>query len=275
MDVYASQNGFEDLQEKGLTIEKLIDVLVSIGADKSTAERDMADVIKLSTAIRDLRILSATPAKMTHLNIKSLQNKYADVDWIMLVDSRVLKSNTTPSITENTFIKLSSKEFLEQLMSILQSTNPRVVANLVGLDVLTNGIHAILPKEASFLSCTSFPYEEVLRRQSYWGRFVAPLYVKNARDKRIRRKVQDIVDLSMKEMKLLLSDVQWMDNVTRQKAIRKADEMRSVIGYDDEILDATKMNAFYDPFLEKMDSRSHVNNQVSLLLLLLKLCIPY
>ena len=260
-------NGFEHLQAKGLTIKRTVSVLVSLGANKITAERDIADIIKLSAAINKLRKLSATAAKMTQISIKTLKNKYFEVDWIMLVDSRVLKSNTTPSITENTIIHLMDEGFLEKLMALLQSTNPRAVANLVALDVLTNGIHAILPNETSFLSFTSFPVEEVLRTERselYFGRLVAPLYVKNALDKKTKTKAQDVVDLSIKEMKLLLSDVQWMDNVTRQKAMQKADEMRSVIGYEDEILDSTKMSEFYDQILEKMDSRSLVNNQVIL-----------
>ena len=58
-------------------------------------------------------------------------------------------------------------------------------------------------------------------------------------DKSIRSKVQDLVDLSIKEMKLLLAEVKWMDNATKQKAIKKADEMISTIGYDDELLDPT------------------------------------
>ena len=262
-------NGFEYLQAKGLTIKRTVNVLVSLGANKITAERDIADIIKLSAAINKLRKLSATAAKMAQISIKTLKNKYSEVDWIMLVDSRVLKSNTTPSITENTIIHLMDEGFLEKLMALLQSTNPRAVANLVALDVLTNGIHAILPNETSFLSFTSFPVKEVLRTERselYFGRLVAPLYVRNALDKKTKTKAQDVVDLSIKEMKLLLSDVQWMDNVTRQKAMQKADEMRSVIGYEDEILDSTKMSEFYDPILEKMDSRSLVNNQVLLFL---------
>ena len=49
--------------------------------------------------------------------------------------------------------------------------------------------------------------------------------------------------------------------------------MISTIGYDDELLDPTKMNAYYDPILEKMDSNSIVNNQVLLLFTLLSLSL--
>ena len=127
--------------------------------------------------------------------------------------------------------------------------------------------------QASLLSFTSFPAEAIIRNQAYFGRFLASLFVQKTFDKSIRSKVQDLVDLSIKEMKLLLAEVKWMDNATKQKAIKKADEMISTIGYDDELLDPTKMNAYYDPILEKMDSNSIVNNQVLLLFTLLSLSL--
>ena len=228
---------------------------MSLGAEKSIADRDMADVNKLSTAIKELASMPVTPEKMSKLNLKSLNDKYSDVDWIRLVDNFVLKSNATPSITENTMIKLY-EEIFGKLMALLKSTKPRAVANLVAMDVLANGIHAILPNEASLLNFTSFPTEEISRYQQYFGKFVASLNVQNLFDNKIRKKVQGLVDLSIKEMKQLLYEVKWMDNVTKRKARKKADKMTSLVGYDDEILDPTKMNAAYDPILEKMNSKA-------------------
>ena len=234
---------------------------MSLGAEKSIADRDMADVNKLSTAIKELASMPVTPEKMSKLNLKSLNDKYSDVDWIRLVDNFVLKSNATPSITENTMIKLY-EEGIEKLMTLLKSTKPRAVANLIAMDVLANGIHAILPNEASLLNFTSFPTEEMTRYQMYFGKFVASLYVQKSFDNKTRKKVQGLVDLSIKEMKQHLNEVNWMDNVTKQKAIKKADQMTSMVGYDNEILDPAKMNSAYDPILENMNAKSLVNNQV-------------
>ena len=149
------------------------------------------------------------------MNLKTLKNMYSNVDWIKLINNFVIRTQTTPSITENTMLKFLQKDSLQKLMALLQSTKPRVVANLVALDVLANGIQAILPNQASLLSFTSFPAEAIIRNQAYFGRFLASLFVQKTFDKSIRSKVQDLVDLSIKEMKLLLAEVKWMDNSTK------------------------------------------------------------
>ena len=63
-------------------------------------------------------------------------------------------------------------------------------------------------------------------------------------------------------MKLLLRDLEWMDETTKTKAIKKADAMLSKMGYNLEVLSKTKMTAYHDSFLESMNSTSFVNSQV-------------
>ena len=122
---------------------------MTLGADKNTAEKDIADVNDLLTAITILRTAqrsgTITPEKITPMNLKTLKNMYSDVDWIKLFNNFVIRTQTTPSITENTMLKFLKKDSFQKLMALLKSTNPRVVANLVALDVLANGIQAILP----------------------------------------------------------------------------------------------------------------------------------
>ena len=64
------------------------------------------------------------------------------------------------------------------------------------------------------------------------------------------------------EMKQLLKDSSWMDVTTKSKSIIKVDSMLSYIGYNNEVLDKAKIVAYYDSFLESMDSKSFVKNQV-------------
>ena len=55
-----------------------------------------------------------------------------------------------------------------------------------------------------------------------------------------------------------------MDKTTKIKAIKKVDSMLSYVGYNNEILDKTKMMVYHDSFLESMDSKSFLNNQVQI-----------
>ena len=149
---------------------------------------------------------------------------------------------------------------------MLESTKPRVIANLVALDVLADGFPAILPKETSKLLVgdveINLPIDVAVKNDRLFQLAIASLYMKKAFGKDKRKKAQDIVDRSIKEMKLLLFEIKWMDNATKQKAILKANAMLSMVGYNDEIINPTKMRKFHDRFLEKFNSSSLVNNQV-------------
>ena len=88
------------------------------------------------------------------------------------------------------------------------------------------------------------------------------LYVKKYFSSEEKTVAEDLLSVTMSEMKLLLGDIQWMDSTTKTKAIKKVDSMVSYVGYHDEVLDINKMFAYHDSFLEPIDSKSFINNQV-------------
>ena len=48
-----------------------------------------------------------------------------------------------------------------------------------------------------------------------------------------------------KEFKIMLDELDWMDDITRKKAHIKVDKMMPFIGYAKEILDDKLINEFY------------------------------
>lgn len=49
-----------------------------------------------------------------------------------------------------------------------------------------------------------------------------------------------------KEFELILNEVQWMDDETRQSALSKLKAMSTHIGYPDEIMDDSKIEKYYE-----------------------------
>ena len=252
-------NGFEDLQTKGVSLENFVDALVVLGANKSIAEQDMKEVNDLSSAIGLLRKGNSQmyTVKPSQMDLKSLQKKFNDVNWVKLIGTFVSKSSIV--ISENTTLYFQ-ENMLENLMELMKSTTPRAAANLIALDLLANGIHAILPAEAEKL----LPPKEFVSLQTtvVFQVAVASLYVTKTFDKEKRKKAQKLVDDSLKEMKMVLSEIKWMDNTTKSKAINKANEMLTMVGYNDEIIDKNQVKKFYDIFLEKFWPNSLINNEV-------------
>ena len=52
--------------------------------------------------------------------------------------------------------------------------------------------------------------------------------------------------LLRKEFKIMLDELDWMDDITRKKAQVKVDKMTPHIGYAKEILDNNLINEFYE-----------------------------
>ena len=258
---HGGQNNLDFVQQT-LSNKKIADALVALGADKNTVEMDMKDVSGLSTSLKLLAPTVATfqAAKSEQMNIKSLKNKYKAVDWVKFINTFII--NSSIPITDNTMM-IFKGDFFQKTYALLQSTKPRVIANFVTLDVLAGALPAILPNGTKWGHGVEKVLIYFMKLHTFiFQHTVASLYVKKEFNKDKRQQAQNIVDTGINEMKLLLSEIKWMDNATKQKAIKKADAMLSVVGYNDEILDSNKINTFIDQFLEKFDSSSLVNNQV-------------
>ena len=197
-----------------------------------------------------------TVDKRTETNLKSIIKKYSNVDWILLIDSVAKPSASSVIVTEDTKVFVD-EENLEKLMALLQSTKPRAIANLVALDVFASGI-LINPD----IKQTKGLATRLLSTSRVFDKAVAALRLPEAFGKKQRTQAKELVSMFIKEMELLLVDVEWMDLETKQKAIRKARLMRSFVGYHDEILNSDEMNKYHNLFMEKMDPNSLQNNQV-------------
>lgn len=75
---------------------------------------------------------------------------------------------------------------------------------------------------------------------------VASLYVKNHFDKEDKKQANILVGYLMKEFKHILKNIDWMDEVTKAKALEKADAFKVWIGYPDELMNDTLVNEYYE-----------------------------
>lgn len=83
----------------------------------------------------------------------------------------------------------------------------------------------------------------------YYFRFnfaVGSLYIRKYFNRKSKAAVHQAFEDIRTEFRTNLQDVSWMDNVTREAAIRKVDRMTSHIGYADELLDDKKLEEFYN-----------------------------
>ena len=137
---------------------EIVAKLVSIGGDPKVAESDINEVIKLVNSLSSLanewkqnrkrvtEISEGSVSECERMSIRTLTNMHKDVDWIRLISTFVINSNSSEVITEDE-IMCFDKPILKKLMALLNSAKPRTVANMVALEVFGKGIQAIIPIE--------------------------------------------------------------------------------------------------------------------------------
>ena len=57
--------------------------------------------------------------------------------------------------------------------------------------------------------------------------------------------VKNLKKYKKKEFKLILNELEWLDEMTRQEALLKLDKMTSFIGYEEEVLNDETLDEFY------------------------------
>lgn len=71
------------------------------------------------------------------------------------------------------------------------------------------------------------------------------LYIRNSFNKESKKIASKIVDSIREEFLHILQSVMWMDENTKAAAIKKAKRMEAHIAYPDELLDDSKLIAYY------------------------------
>lgn len=75
---------------------------------------------------------------------------------------------------------------------------------------------------------------------------VGALYVRKYFRQDSKAAALEMVHGIRKEFELILREVNWMDNETREAALNKLKGMSTHIGYPDEIMDDSKIEEYYD-----------------------------
>ena len=211
--------------------------------------------------------------EQTMMSIKELKDSYyAEVDWLTLISSLMFKSKSKTVINEDQLI-VTNPTYITKFKELMVKTPSKTIANLIGFNILShiiksdasgsfNGALKILSK----LEAGSVDLEDCipfLSSATVFYKASVALYARKYFRPEQKTMTEDLLNISLNEMKLLLEDIQWMDKTTKTKAIRKVDSMLSNIGYNIEILNKTQMLAYHDSFLESMNSKSFINNQVT------------
>lgn len=236
-------------------------ILNYLGTKVEDTTSDINDVIELSHRLAKVEMSQVEQKHTDYVNmtIKELQAKVPKFPWIELIINGLYKNNDHQvHIDENEYVIIDNWNYTVAAADIFEeytTKNKKTVQNYIFLAVFNKfidgmplkylqakiGFSKFINGESELKNRTSFCTDLTTNNfQAAVGR----IYVSSSFDSRSKVKVLDMSNYMIDEFKLMLDQVNWMDEVSRKLAREKVDAIRTQIGYPDNIFNQTYMNKF-------------------------------
>ena len=244
----------------------MVDIAVLLGADQTLAEKDMTEVLDLELQVAEISLPKEERRNKSVLYnlvpIKDLSSLYPQ-PWLPHLKKIVA------DLEEDETVNVAVPDFLTKLNRVLSNATLRTTANLIMWRHVQFAVD-FLAEEAKELK---LKFEKVIKGKSSksprWERCakkvaglddhyalyrtegsltnaVGSMYAKAHFPEGKKKAMEEIVGSIRNEFRVMLQELNWMDENTRARALNKIDLMVSHIAYAKEILDTGILDQFYD-----------------------------
>merc|ERR1719341_3058436 len=258
----------------------MVEIAVLLGADQDMAEKEMAKVLDLEIQVAEISL-----PKEERRNKSALYNLIPVKDLSTLYPLPWLSQLTriVADLEEEETVNVAVPEYLRKLKGVMSNTSPRTIANLLMWRHVQFAVD-FLPEEAGAIKLQfdkvihgkgskSPRWEQCAKKtagvdgngeaeEDYFfylaegslTNAVGSMYAKVHFPESKKQVIDDIVQNIRKEFRVMLEEVDWMDEDTRARALKKADLIKSHIAYSKEILDSTLLDTYYEGLALKKET---------------------
>ena len=188
------------------------------------------------------------------MTISQLSQLAPNTPWLEYIN-RVLSENIV-KVEESETIIVDVPSYISHLSDLLAMTPAHVQANYLmwraaaaSMSYLTQQAQQISLKFSQKVTGKSeLPprwRKCVSAASGSLANAVGSLYVQKYFDEDSKKTAMDMVHRIKNQFEIILDEVKWMDNVTKEKAKKKAKGMVAHIGYPPELLDMKKLEGLY------------------------------
>lgn len=176
------------------------------------------------------------------------------IDWNQLI-KKILKLYGKSD--SDVSVKVLTPLYFSKLEKVLANTPKRVLANYLAWKIIKKSApylnEGIQKLHQGYLTKVQKNFKISTRSKSCFeitNRFlrlsINYLYVKEYFHDNVKENVVEMVQ-NIKDILInVLSSVDWLDEDTKENAVQKVKEMKSLIGYPEKILNAEKLEEYYE-----------------------------
>uniref|UniRef100_A0A7E4VFT7 Peptidase_M13_N domain-containing protein n=1 Tax=Panagrellus redivivus TaxID=6233 RepID=A0A7E4VFT7_PANRE len=250
--------------------EMLVKVAVKLGATQTSAEKDVKDVLEFAMKLNAAAVPPLTAENSDSsvmLTFKELKSKYPGIAFQDIVDNYFGNYLT---FTDDTRINLEQFAYFDKLTAIMAATPKKVIANIFTLKFIAQSVEFlqsdIIELFNDFANLqkgfkTKIPFNKLEscfeHTNDLLGLPMSRLYVKDHFDlDKVAPRLEEMTAYIKKYFIKELEESKWLDDSTRQNAIKKANKLRYLIGYPKIIFDDTYMRKKYEKHDPSPDNES-------------------
>ncbi|XP_023343135.1 neprilysin-2 isoform X2 [Eurytemora carolleeae] len=263
----------------------MVDLAVYLGAHKETAEKELKESLRFEIKLSEMSLSQEERRNLTALNnemtVEEANKLFPGLNWKKHINK--IFRNLEIQVKATEIINIAELPYIKKLADYMAAVPARVQANYQIWRIIQNlvpfcdksmqqiklkfstvltGKEVVSPRwETCVLEVAGLVFlgELLFLREGSLTNAVGAMYAKEYFPESAKKVADDMVKKIKKEFKIILDELDWMDDITREKAHDKVDKMQAVIGYAKEILDPELLNQYYEG-LELLSPNFITNN---------------
>jgi len=251
----------------------MVNVAVLLGADRVKAEKELKESL-----LFEIELAHASQAREKRRNATRLYNpmmirdlaEYAPmVPWLEYINNILTEDLVQVDDTER--VILDEPGYLRNLTILLPKTSNKTIANYMfwraaraSLGYFTEAARKIQLEYSKNITGTKSQTDRWRQcTGAASGSFASPIgnmYVTKHFNEDAKHSMNEMVKDIRAEMEKILDNIDWMDDMTRERAKDKLRTMKEYIGYPEEILQENLLEELYEDL--EVGAGDHFNNGI-------------
>jgi membrane metallo-endopeptidase-like protein 1 len=245
----------------------LVDTAVALGANRTTVEKDVQDVVALEQALSQIMVLKQdmrnSSKQYNPISLVNLTSLYPELDVSAALNATFKTVNI--SLTDDDIVINRFPSYISQITSVLQHFNNSIIQNLFGFKYAIPRVGS-LTKE---LRNIKLKYDKVLRgataeyprwqvclvaTASAFPDGMGKKYVEKSFPNASKIYMEKMVDNLKSTFQAMIEETTWMSNKTKVAAVQKLKAMQRKIGYPDANFQDADLNKRYAEYNMSVDN---------------------
>jgi len=267
-------NGLED-EDVTSYYNYMVNVAVLLGADRATAARELKESLEF-----EIKLAHASQARENRRNATRLYNPMRIdelhtlapmVPWLDYINNILTKDLLQVEADERVIV--DEPGYLKNLTALLPTVKKRTIANYMFWRVATASLgyfnEAARKIQLDYRKNITGTKTQTPRWRTCTatasGSFSSPIgnmYVTKHFNERAKHSMEEMVKDIRAEFKGILTEIDWMDDDTRTRAMEKLRTMKEYIGYPEEILVEKNLEELYEKL--EVGADSHFLNGINM-----------